>query len=61
MAHGISVGIDIGGTFTDVIASGPDGISILKVPQRRPVCGSAIGLRDDFPGRGPSGWASASR
>src|SRR5690242_12515514 len=35
MARGISVGIDIGGTFTDVIASGPAGIFILKVPTTR--------------------------
>ena len=42
MAHGISVGIDIGGTFTDVIASGPAGISILKVPTTRANPGDAV-------------------
>ena len=42
MAHGISVGIDIGGTFTDVIASGPDGISILKLPTTRANPGDAV-------------------
>jgi N-methylhydantoinase A/oxoprolinase/acetone carboxylase beta subunit len=42
MAHGISVGIDIGGTFTDVIASGPRGISILKVPTTRSNPGDAV-------------------
>ena len=42
MAHGISVGIDIGGTFTDVIASGPAGIFILKVPSTRANPGDAV-------------------
>jgi N-methylhydantoinase A len=42
MAHGISVGIDIGGTFTDVIASGPGGICILKVPTTRANPGDAV-------------------
>ena len=42
MAHGISVGIDIGGTFTDVIAAGPAGIFILKVPTTRANPGDAV-------------------
>ena len=32
IADGVSVGIDIGGTFTDVICTGPRGTQILKVP-----------------------------
>lgn len=32
---GTHIGIDIGGTFTDVIAIGPDGTSIFKVPSVR--------------------------
>jgi len=42
MADGISVGIDIGGTFTDVIATGPAGICILKVPTTRANPGDAV-------------------
>src|SRR5262245_28439478 len=42
MAPGISVGIDIGGTFTDLIASGPAGISVVKVPTTRANPGDAV-------------------
>jgi N-methylhydantoinase A len=42
MAPGISVGIDIGGTFTDLIASGPAGIAIVKVPTTRANPGDAV-------------------
>src|SRR5262245_53381079 len=42
MADGISVGIDIGGTFTDVIGTGPAGICILKVPTTRANPGDAV-------------------
>ena len=42
MAPGISVGIDIGGTFTDLIACGPAGISIVKVPSTRANPGDAV-------------------
>ena len=38
-----SVGIDIGGTFTDVIVVGPGGTSILKVPSTRSNPSLAVG------------------
>lgn len=38
----VSVGIDIGGTFTDVIVTGPGGTRILKVPSTRGNPGEAV-------------------
>ena len=38
----VSVGIDIGGTFTDVIATSPAGTRILKVPSTRGNPGEAV-------------------
>lgn len=35
MGAPVSVGIDIGGTFTDVVCIGPDGPAIIKVPSTR--------------------------
>ncbi len=29
---GLKVGIEIGGTFTDLVAAGPHGIQVVKVP-----------------------------
>jgi N-methylhydantoinase A len=43
MSQGVSVGIDIGGTFTDVIATGPEGITIFKVPSTRSNPSEAVG------------------
>ena len=31
MTRGFSVGIDIGGTFTDIVCAGPDGIATMKL------------------------------
>jgi N-methylhydantoinase A len=43
MGHGtVSLGIDIGGTFTDVIASSPDETRILKVPSTRSEPSAAV-------------------
>ena len=40
------IAIDIGGTFTDVVASGPEGISAIKVPSSRddPVAAVEAGI-----------------
>jgi N-methylhydantoinase A len=35
MADGVGIGIDIGGTFTDVVALGPEGPVVVKVPSTR--------------------------
>ena len=32
MRMALSVGVEIGGTFTDLVAIGPDGVQVAKVP-----------------------------
>ena len=39
---GVSVGIDIGGTFTDIVCTGPDGTRIFKVPSTHAEPGLAV-------------------
>jgi len=31
-ANGLAIGVDVGGTFTDIIIGGPDGLTVLKLP-----------------------------
>lgn len=41
-----AVGVDVGGTFTDIILSGPDGLEVLKLPTTsNPATGVLRGLR----------------
>ena len=30
-----AVGVDVGGTFTDVVVEAPDGLSLMKIPTTR--------------------------
>ena len=51
-ASELVIGVDIGGTFTDIIVGGPDGLTVLKLPTTDPPAKAVLGGLRRM-GRGP--------